>query len=86
MIRFIPKAQARMIVTVELKRRMASTHILSFVVCKFYYEHEFCLIIILSINKSMQIGFHCAILHLSMAVCLQIKYSEKLSLNTKEVT
>lgn len=75
-----------MIATIELKRRIVSTRILSIVIHEFQYRQESCPIILLSIDKNMQMNFHHAVLSLGWAICLRIKSDEKLLLNAKKVT
>lgn len=58
---------------------------LSIIIHKFCYRQELCVIVLFSIDKGTKISFYYAILFLSLAIYLRIKYSKKLLLNTKKV-
>lgn len=61
------------IVALKLERYMTNSCILSIVIYKFYHGEEFCLVILLSINKNAEIGFHNDILSLDLTIYLLIK-------------
>ena len=60
----------RIISIVELKECVASASILGIVVDKLYYKKKSCLIILLKINKSLEIGFYYASLSFSLTIHL----------------
>ena len=64
---------------------MTNAGILGIVVNELYYEKKPCLIILLEIDKSSEIGFHCTILPFSLAICLQVEGGGEFSLNAKEI-
>lgn len=73
-----------MIFAVELERCMASIYILCIIICKFHYGQESCLVILLSIDKYLEVGLHRAVLPLGLAFCLRRKSNKKLLFNVKK--
>lgn len=69
-INLIPKKNAEIVAIVKLKRCVANTCILYTVIYKSCHVHKFCLVILLSIHKTLEIDFHDAVLPLSLAICL----------------
>ena len=55
---------------VELKRRIANTSILGIIIGKFCHEKKPCRIILLEVDKNLEIGFYCAILLFGLTVRL----------------
>ena len=74
-----------MISAIELEKYMAGASILSIVVGKLRYEKKLCPIILLKVDKSSEIGFHCTFLPLSLAIYLQLEGGEEFLLNAKEI-
>ena len=69
----------------KLKRFMANASILCIVISKLRYEKKLYSIILLEINKSLEVGFYYTILPLSLTIYLQIKSSKEFLLNVKEI-
>ena len=74
-----------MISTIELKKCMASTGILGIIVNKLCHKKKLCPIILLKVDKNLQIGFHYTILSLSLAICLRVESGKKSLLNVEEI-
>ena len=64
---------------------MTGAGIFRIIVSKFSYRKELSPIILFVINKSSEIGFHRAVLSLSLAISLRVESSKKLLLDSKEV-
>lgn len=79
------KENVRIIAVVELEKRMSSISIFNIVVYKFPYGQKPCQVVLVLIEKSMQICLNYAILLLGLAVCLQLKCSTKFLLYMKKV-
>lgn len=79
------KEYAKIIVALELERRIVVTCILGILLYKFRNGQEPCRVNLPPIDKIIQISFHFTILLLGLAVCLQIKCDGKLLLNAKEI-
>ena len=62
-----------MIFVIELKRRMTGADILGIIISKLHHKKKPCPIILFEIDKNPKVGFYCAILPLSLAVCLQVE-------------
>ena len=75
-----------MISVIELKKYMAGTGIFGIIVGKFYYGKKPCPIILLKVDKNVEVGFFCTILPLCLAVSLRVKGGRKFLLNTEEIT
>ena len=74
-----------MISAIELEKCMAGTGILGIVISKLRHEKKPCPIILLEIDKGLEIGFYCTILPLSLAVCLQVEGGGESPLDAKEI-
>ena len=74
-----------MISAIELKKCVVSASMLSIVVGKHCHRKKPCPIILLKVDKRLEVGFHCTILPLSLAVCLQVEGGEKFPLDVKEI-
>ena len=59
-----------MIFIVELKKYVTGTSIFGIIVGKFYYRKKLYSIILLKVNKSLEVGFYYTILSFSLAVYL----------------
>lgn len=75
-----------MIIAVELREYVTGTCILDVIIYKFRYWQEFCPMVLLPIDKNMQISFYCAMFSFLSAICLGIKCREKLSLDFQQET
>ena len=62
-----------MISTVELKKDVTGASILGIIIGKFCYGKKSCLIILLKVNKNLEISFYCTILLFSLAVYLWVE-------------
>ena len=75
-----------MISAIKLKKCVAAASIFSVVVSKFHHRKKSCPIILLEIDKGLEIGFHRIILPLCLAVRLRVESNGESPLNTKEIT
>ena len=75
-----------MISAIELKKCVAGAGILGVIVGKLYYKKKPCPIILLQVDKNLEISFYCTILLLYVVVRLQVEGSGKFALNAKEIT
>ena len=74
-----------MISIIKLKKCVVNASIFGIIIGKLHYKKKPCLIILLKIDKSLEIDFHCIILALSLAVYLQVEDNRKSLLNTGEI-
>ena len=74
-----------MISAIELENCMAGAGILGIVVSKLRHGKKSCPIILLEVDKSLEVGFHHTILPLSLAVRLQVEGGEESPLDAKEI-
>ena len=74
-----------MISAIEFKRYIASAGIFGIVVGKLHNEKKLCLIILLEVNKSSEIGFYHIILLFNLAVCLWVKSNEEFLFDVEEI-
>ena len=74
-----------MISTIELKKYVASAGILGIDIDKLYYEKKLYPIILLEVDKGLEIGFYYIILPFDLVVCLWVKENGKFPLNVKEI-
>ena len=74
-----------MISAIKLKKRMAGASVFGIIVNKLYYGKKLCLIILLKIDKNLEIGFYCTILPLNLATHLQVESDKEFLLNTKRI-
>lgn len=75
-----------MLAAVELEKYIANNHIFSIIKYEFYHGQELCLVILVLINKNLEINFDYNILPFGLSICLRIKDDKKLPLDTKNVT
>ena len=71
---------------IKLETYMASTGILGVVVGKFRYKKKPCPIILLEVNKGLEVSFHCTILPFRLAIRLRVEGNGEFSLDAKEIT
>ena len=64
---------------------MASACILGVIISKLGYWQELCLIILLEIDKCLEVDFHCTILIFGLAVSLKMKESGKAAFDPEEI-
>ena len=64
---------------------MADTSIFGIVVGKLRYKKKLCSIILLKVDKSLEIDFYCTILPLCLIVYLQVEGGKKSPLNAKKI-
>ena len=62
-----------MVFVIELKRCVTNAGIFGIVIGKLCHKEEPCPIILLKVNKGLEIGFHCTILPFGLPVCLRVK-------------
>ena len=74
-----------MISTIELESCVAGASILGIVIGKLRHGKKPCLIILLEVDKGLEVGFHCTILPLSLAIRLRVEGGGKSLLDTKEI-
>ena len=59
-----------MISAIKLKRYMANVGIFGIIIGKLCHKKKPCSIILLEVDKSLEVSFHCINLPLNLAVCL----------------
>ena len=64
---------------------MAGASILGIVVSELRYEKKPCLIILLEVDKGLEVGFHCTILSLNLAVHLRVEGGEESPFYAEEI-
>ena len=74
-----------MISAIELEKCVAGAGILGIVVSKLRYGKKPYPIILLKVDKGLEVGFHHIILPLSLAVCLRVEGVGKSPLDAKEI-
>ena len=75
----------RIISIVKPKWYITYIWIFCIVIYKFHNKQESYLVILLPVDKSLEVYFHYAVLSLNLAVYLWIKDGEKLSFDAKKV-
>ena len=66
-----------MIFAIELEKYVAGAGILGVIVGKLCHGKKPCSIILLEVDKDLEIGFHCAILPFGLTVCLWVEGSRE---------
>ena len=74
-----------MISAIELKKCMADAGILGIVVSKLRHRKKLYLIILFKVDKDSEVGFHCIILPLSLAVYLRVEGGGESLLNAEKI-
>lgn len=74
-----------MILIIQRKFYVICTYIFGILVCKFSLEQDFCILVLLLINKNSKISFYYDILILSLAIYLRIKSKPKLLFYAKKI-
>ena len=65
---------------------MASSDIFGIVIGKLCNKKKSCPIILLKVDKSLEVGFYCAILPFDLTVCLWVKGGGESLHDAKEIT
>ena len=74
-----------MISTIEFEKCVADVGILDIVVSELCYEKKPCPIILLEVDKRLEVGFHCIIMPLSLTVRLQLESGKESPLDAEEI-
>ena len=74
-----------MISAIELEKYVAGTSILGIVVSELCHGKKSCPIILLKVDKSLEVGFHCTILPLSLVVRLWVEGDGESPFDAKEI-
>ena len=74
-----------MIFAIELKKCVANTSILGIVISKLRYGKKPCPIILLKVDKGLEVSFHRIILSLSLAVHLRVEGDREPPLDAKGI-
>ena len=74
-----------MISAVKLKGRMADTSIFSIIINKLCHRKKLCPIILLKVDKDLEVSFHCAILPFSLTICLWMEGNREFLLDIEEI-
>ena len=74
-----------MIFVVELEKHMVNTSIFDIIIGKLRYGKKLGLIILLKVDKGLEVDFDCTILPLGLAIHLWIKGNRKFLLDVKEI-
>ena len=75
-----------MISVIELKRCVAGAGIFGIVVGELRLGKKLCPIILLKVDKGLEVSFYRTILLLSLAVCLWVEGGKESLLDAKEIT
>ena len=62
-----------MVAAVQLKRCVAGAGVFRIIIGKFSYRKESCPVVLLEVDKSLEVGFHRAVLPLGLAVSLRVE-------------
>ena len=79
------KGKARMIAAVQLKRRVTNACVFCIVINKLCHWQEPSPVILLEVDKSLEVCLHGAVLPLGLPVCLRMEGGRELSLDAKKV-
>ena len=74
-----------MISAIELERCVAGAGIFGIVVSKFRHGKKSCPIILLEVDKNLEVGFHHTILPLSLAIHLRVEDDGESLLDAEEI-
>ena len=74
-----------MVATVRLKRSVTGAGIFRIVICKFSYWKESCPVVLLEVDKGLEVSFYGAVLPLGLTVCLRVERGGELAFDAKEV-
>ena len=73
-------------IVIKFKRHITSINIFYIIISKLSHLKESYLVILLKINKNLEISFYYTILFFSLAIYLKLKDDIKFSLNIKKIT
>lgn len=71
----------RVVATVQLKQCIAGASVFCIIIGEFSYWKEFCLIVLLKVDKNTEKSFHCIVLPLGLAVSLKVEDGRKPTFN-----
>ena len=74
-----------MISVIELEKCVAGAGIFGIIVGELCHEKKLCSIILLEVDKGLEVGFYCIILPLSLAVCLLVESGEESLFDVKKI-
>lgn len=74
-----------MIFIIQLKKYIFNISVFGIIICKLSYWQKICLVILLAVDKSLEIDFCFAILIFSLIIRLKLESNTKLILNSKKV-
>ena len=74
-----------MISAIELKKYVANAGILGVIVDILYHKNKPCSIILLEVNKGLEVSFYCAILLFGLTVRLWIEDGKEFLLDVKDI-
>ena len=74
-----------MVSVVELKRRMANASILGIIISKLCNRKKLCSVILLKVDKNLEISFYYTILLFDLTVCLWVEGGRESPLNAEEI-
>ena len=69
----------------ELKKYVIDTSIFKIIISKFCYEKKLYLIILIEVDKNLEIGFYYTILPFNLAIYLQVKGNGKSLFDAKKI-
>lgn len=73
------------IIVIQLKKRMANVCIFGIGVCKFSHWQECCSVVLLEVDKNLEIMIFYSILTLYLTISYKMKYDEQLLRNARKV-
>ena len=68
---------AKVVTAVQLKRCIADAGIFRIIIGKFSHWNESCPVILLKVDKGLEVGFHRAVLPLGLVVSLKVEGGKK---------
>ena len=75
-----------MIFAIKLEKYMAGAGILGVIINKLCHKKKLCPIILLKVNKSLEVSFYCIILSFDLIVHLWVEGGGESLLDAKEIT
>ena len=73
---FFFKKNTKIIAVIQLKGHMANISIFDIIMSNFDYFWKFSLIVLLKVDKNLNVELYCAVLALCLIINLRIKYYE----------
>ena len=71
----------RIVAIIQLKKNITGISIFCIIIGKFNYQKEFYSVILLKVNKDLEVNFCGAVLPLGLTVCLRVKCGRELLLD-----